>query len=122
MIMKRITPRPFRASAILALVLTLGIPSPSGGQTPLPRANFVRLVVPEADTVRATSGTYRLSAGTLPGNKLTINGVPLKVYPSGAAAGLLNLGVGENSFRLTATGANGDSVSKSFVVIRAKPP
>jgi N-acetylmuramoyl-L-alanine amidase len=79
-------------------------------------------VVPESDTVQASSGTYRLSAGTAPGNKLTINGTPLKVYPSGATAGLLNLNVGENRFTLTATSPKGDSVSKSFLVVRAKPP
>ncbi|HTY59490.1 MAG TPA: N-acetylmuramoyl-L-alanine amidase, partial [Bacteroidota bacterium] len=78
--------------------------------------------VPESDTVDAASMTYRLSAGTLPGNRLTINGAPLKVYPSGATAGLLNLNVGENRFTLTATTPKGDSVSKSFLVVRAKPP
>jgi N-acetylmuramoyl-L-alanine amidase len=87
-----------------------------------PRPNFVRLVVPESDTVRASSGTYRLSVGTAPGNRLTINGSPLKVYPSGAAAGLLTLNVGENRFTLNATGAKGDSISKSFLVIREAPP
>jgi N-acetylmuramoyl-L-alanine amidase len=105
---------PFAVNLILAGSLS-SQPAPA-------RPNFVRLVVPESDTVQASSGTYRLSAGTAPGNKLTINGTPLKVYPSGATAGLLNLNVGENRFTLTATGPKGDSVSKSFLVVRAKPP
>jgi N-acetylmuramoyl-L-alanine amidase len=109
-----VTLLPFAVNLILAGSLS-SQPAPA-------RPNFVRLVVPESDTVQASSGTYRLSAGTAPGNKLTINGSPLKVYPSGAAAGLLNLNVGENRFTLTATGPKGDSVSKSFLVVRAKPP
>ncbi len=110
------------APILLALVLSLVVTSSAVSQpAPAARPNFVRLVVPEADTVQASSLTYRLSAGTLPGNKLTINGTPLKVYPSGATAGLLMLNVGENRFTLTATTPRGDSVSKSFLVVREKP-
>ena len=107
-------------AALVATVLATvhGVQAQPGPQ----RANFVRLVVPEADTVQATSGFYRLSAGTVPGNHLTLNGAPLKVYPSGATAGLLPLNVGENLFTLTATSPRGDSVSKSFLVIRLRPP
>jgi N-acetylmuramoyl-L-alanine amidase len=107
---------------LLPFVLNLILAGPLKSQPAPARPNFVRLVVPESDTVQASSGTYRLSAGTAPGNKLTINGLPLKVYPSGATAGLLNLNVGENRFTLTATSPKGDSVSKSFLVVRAKPP
>jgi N-acetylmuramoyl-L-alanine amidase len=111
----------FGPASILLLAMNLvpaGAALPQGAPS---RPNVVRLVVPESDTVRAGSGTYRLSAGTVPGNRLTINGAPLKVYPSGAAAGILNLNLGENRFTLTATGPRGDSVSKSFVVIRDAP-
>ena len=107
--------------AVSASALTLALCFTSSSQTPAPRPNFVRLVVPESDTVTATSATYRLSAGTLPGNRLTINGAPLKVYPTGATAGLLMLNVGDNQFTLTATTPKGDSVSKSFLVVRARP-
>ena len=110
------------AVTLLPFVLNLILAGPLKSQPAPARPNFVRLVVPESDTVQASSGTYRLSAGTAPGNKLTINGSPLKVYPSGATAGLLTLNVGENRFTLTATSPKGDSVSKSFLVVRAKPP
>jgi N-acetylmuramoyl-L-alanine amidase len=119
--MKTTALRTVLASSTLAFGLSL-FATPASAQQVQPRQNFIRLVVPESDTVDATSMTYRLSAGTLPGNRLTINGVPLKVYPSGATAGLLNLNVGENRFTLTATTPKGDSVSKSFLVVRAKPP
>lgn len=120
--MKTIGIRTFLASVVVTLVVTLMLTVPANAQQVPVRQNFVRLVVPEADSVEAASGTYRLSAGTLPGNRLTINGAPLKVYPSGAAAGLLTLNVGENRFTLTATTPKGDSVSKSFLVVRAKSP
>ncbi len=113
--------RRFLVAALLPFALNLMLTATSRSQPAAPRSNFIRLVVPASDTVQAASGTYRLSAGTSPGNRLTINGSPLKVYPSGGAAGLLNLGVGENHFTLTATGPRGDSVSKSFIIVRSKP-
>ena len=119
--MKTIGIRTFLASVVVTLVVTLMLTVPADAQQVTVRQNFVRLVVPESDTVGATSGTYRLSAGTAPGNKLAINGTPLKVYPSGATAGILNLNVGENHFTLTATGPKGDTVSKSFLIVRTKP-
>jgi N-acetylmuramoyl-L-alanine amidase len=118
--MKTIGFRTPLAPMFVTLVAALMLTVPAGAQQVPVRQNFVRLVVPESDTVTANSGTYRLSAGTAPGNRLTINGAPLKVYPSGATAGILNLNVGENRFTLTATSPKGDSVSKSFLVIRAK--
>jgi N-acetylmuramoyl-L-alanine amidase len=119
--MKTIGIRTFLASVVVTLVVTLMLTVPADAQQVTVRQNFVRLVVPESDTVGATSGTYRLSAGTAPGNKLAINGTSLKVYPSGATAGILNLNVGENHFTLTATGPKGDTVSKSFLIVRTKP-
>jgi N-acetylmuramoyl-L-alanine amidase len=112
----------YMTAAVLPIVIVLILAAPASAQPAPGRPNFVRLVVPESDTVEATSATYRLSAGTAPGNRLTLNGAPLKVYPSGATAGLLTLNVGENRFTLTATSPKGDSVSKSFLVVRRGPP
>ena len=120
--MKTIGVSILQTSILATLALHLSLPPAAVAQQAPSGRNFVRLVVPEADTVQATSGAYRLSASTAPGNRLTINGTPLKVYPSGATAGLLSLNIGENRFTLTATSPKGDSVSKSFLVVRAKPP
>lgn len=106
----------------MTLVISLAAVNQAVAQPSPARQNFIRLVVPESDTVSATSSVYRLSAGTNPGNRLTINGTPLKVYPSGATAGLLTLNIGENVFTLTSASPKGDSVSKTFLVVRAKPP
>jgi N-acetylmuramoyl-L-alanine amidase len=83
--------------------------------------NFILLVVPEADTVEATSSTYRLSASTSPENKVVVNDKSYYVYPSGAFCGKLDLSVGENVFTITATNTAGESVTKSFVINRKKP-
>lgn len=79
------------------------------------------IVVPEQDTTVTTSAGYRLSASTLPGNTLSLNGKPLKVYPTGATASLMPLEVGENRFTLAARNTSGVVAEKAFLVIR-KPP
>jgi N-acetylmuramoyl-L-alanine amidase len=79
------------------------------------------LVVPGEDTTVTGSATYRLSASTLPGNTLSLNGKPLKVYPSGATASLMNLEIGENRFLLSAGTREGVVAEKTFLIIR-KPP
>ena len=87
---------------------------------PVPRPALI-LVVPEEDTTITTSPTYRLSAGTIPGNTLSLNGRPLKVYPTGATAALMNLEIGENRFLLNASNAAGTVAEKAFLIIRQKP-
>ncbi|MEW6512156.1 MAG: N-acetylmuramoyl-L-alanine amidase [Bacteroidota bacterium] len=71
--------------------------------------------------MHTASDRYRLSAGTNPGNSISLNGSALRVYPSGAIAGLLNLRVGENLFTLHATSPAGDTTSKTFIVVRDRP-
>ncbi len=85
------------------------------------RAEGILLVVPESDTVTTPSSTYRLSASVPSGWKVFLNGKGMKVYPSGAFDGLLDLNVGENLFTITAFKDAGTTVSKSFVIFRAKP-
>ncbi len=89
-------------------------------QTPDP-ANFILLVVPEADTVTTTTSTYRLSASTNRGNSVTVNGKPHRVYDSGAFCGKLNVSIGENVFTIVSTNPSGSSATKQFVIVRPKP-
>ena len=53
-------------------------------QTSPPHLNSILLIVPEKDTVETATSTYRLSASTAPGSKVSVNGKSYKVYPSGA--------------------------------------
>lgn len=102
---------------ILACTMLLSASGAVHSQTRQP----ILLVVPDEDTTVTASATYRLSASTLPGNSLSLNGKPLKVYPTGATASLMTLDVGVNTFILSAKNAAATVGEKSFVVIR-KPP
>lgn len=110
------------ARKALACAIFSLLAQPASAQPGEAKPTFVRLVVPEGDTVQTASATYRLSACTAPGSTLSINGRSLKVYSSGGSAGLLELGVGENLFRLSATGPGGSIATKTFLVVRSKPP
>jgi N-acetylmuramoyl-L-alanine amidase len=106
-------------SRIAGCVFAAALIVAAGGAQARPQGSFVRLIVPEADTVHTQSSVYRLSAGTNPGNRMTLNGTPLKAYPSGGCAGLLKLTVGDNPFTLVALDGGGNRVaSKSFLVVR----
>ncbi|MGC9093426.1 MAG: N-acetylmuramoyl-L-alanine amidase [Bacteroidota bacterium] len=103
-----------------AALLLLNIVAESA-ETGLQEANFILIVVPESDTTVTSSPRYRLSASTKPNSTVTINGKSLKVYPSGAFCDLMDLTVGENWFTITSRSEQGDTISKSFLIIRTKP-
>ena len=84
-------------------------------------ANFILIVVPESDTTVTSLPKYRLSASTKPNSTVTINGKSLKVYPSGAFCDLMDLTVGENWFTIISRSEQGDTISRSFLIIRTKP-
>jgi hypothetical protein len=88
---------------------------------PQPRSPLL-LVVPEEDTTVTGAAAYRLSASTLPGYTLSLNGKALKVYPSGATASLMNLEIGENRYLLTARSGEAVIAEKAFLIIRKPPP
>jgi len=108
----RLAARAFTCASLLLIV------HPARGQ----EKTFIRLIVPETDTVQTASSTYRLSACTAPGSALSLNGRSLKVYSSGGCAGLLDLAVGENPFTLSAAGPGVARASKTFLVVRTPPP
>ena len=103
--------------ALTACLVTL----PARGQRSSADSSFILLVVPESDTTVTSSPVYRLSASTNPGHKVTVNGKPFRVYPSGAFVGLLDLQVGENAFTIVSMDETGKSVSKTFLINRDRP-
>jgi len=107
---------------IFLLLLVCAFSSHSSAQRSSDRdSSFILLVVPESDTTTTSSSVYRLSASTNTGGKVTINKKPLKVYPSGAFVGLLDLQVGDNPFAIVSTNDSGKSVSKTFLITRTAP-
>ena len=82
---------------------------------------FLRLVIPESDTVVTALSRHRFAGSTTPGAAVRLNGRPLKVYPSGAIAGLMDLEVGENAFLFTASNGRRDTVRKTLFIVRTPP-
>jgi len=101
----------------LGVVAALLCPGSSRSQD----RGLLLVVVPEEDTTESSSPRYRLSGSTLPGCSVTLNGVPQRVYPSGAFVGLLQLEVGENRFVLRARDPQGRDEERTLLLIR-KPP
>ena len=79
---------------------------------------YLRVVLPETDTVHFSGPQMRLAASTNPSNHAWINGQQVKVYPSGAFIGMAPLAVGPNPIRFLVRNAAGDSLLKIFVIIR----
>jgi N-acetylmuramoyl-L-alanine amidase len=83
---------------------------------------FLRVVVPERDTIVTTAPRQRVSASTLPDAKAFINGKETKVYASGAFCGIVNVAVGTSVLRLVVRSANGDSIAKNILLQKPEPP
>ncbi len=82
---------------------------------------FLRVVIPQEDTVRVPFPRHRIAASTLPFARAFINNQETKIYPSGAFVGLLPLAYGPNTVRLTVRDNAGDSLFKQYVIIRTGP-
>ncbi len=79
--------------------------------------NFIKIIVPESDTVEAYSSKYRLSASTLPNSEVTVNGKGFKVYSSGVFAGLLDVEPGLNTYKVKSENSAG-IIEKEFYIIK----
>ena len=112
----------FRSVGVAALLLLLAGCAASPTVTVPPRPHGILLIVPEADTTAAGFSQYRLSGSTSPGSTLTLNGAPLRVYPTGAFGGLLPVKTGENVYTLEAVAASGARASRTFVINRPEGP
>lgn len=83
---------------------------------------FLRVVIPERDTIRTQASRQRIAASTLPSARAFINGKEARVYPSGAFAGLVTVPLDTSVMRLVVVSATGDSLWKDYVLIRPQPP
>lgn len=83
---------------------------------------FLRIVIPDRDTVLTPFARHRIAASTLPSAKAFVNDKEARVYPSGAFVGLLPLVVGPNPFRILVKSEAGDSLFRDFIFLRSEPP
>jgi len=82
---------------------------------------FLRMVIPESDTVETALSRHRFAGSTNPEASVRLNGRALRVYPTGAIAGVMELDVGENVFVFTAALGDGDTVRKTLTLLRTRP-
>lgn len=78
-----------------------------------PEKPFVKLTDPLKEKNSVKASRQFLIGSTCKTCRLTVNGQPAKVYPTGAFAHELNLNVGDSNFVLTATSTDGKNVSRT---------
>ena len=91
--------------------------------TVVPRSDslFLNVIYPNTDTTTIAASRQRFAANTNPTAKAFVNGTEMRVYPSGVFVGLLTLVVGVNPLHIVVVSAAGDSLSRSFVLLRSEP-
>ncbi len=75
---------------------------------------ILKLVRPSRETVSVTASRQFITGATCKDCAVTLNGAPLKVWPTGAFAAELNLVQGANTFVLIATDASGRKIEKTI--------
>ncbi|HEY6951076.1 MAG TPA: N-acetylmuramoyl-L-alanine amidase [Bacteroidota bacterium] len=103
------------------LALLLFFPSLTSFTQQKPDSLFLRVVVPELDTVLVPFSRHRFAASTLPTAKAYVNDIETKVYSSGAFVGIVPLAYGPNVLRLTVKNAKGDSLCRQILITRTEP-
>lgn len=82
----------------------------------------LKIVIPERASSGVSTPNFRYGGNTDIGNKVTVNGIETKVYPTGAFVGLLSLVTGENRFEFVATSPSGEKKTQTITVFRSPPP
>lgn len=111
----------FLLFSVICFACALSLTDPLFAQQTENKKPGIFVVDVEQDTITINSAHFGISASTVPGSRVAVNGKPYKVYPSGAFAGLLDLQVGENPFTITALTPSGETLSRTFLIIRRKP-
>ncbi|MEW5800039.1 MAG: N-acetylmuramoyl-L-alanine amidase [Bacteroidota bacterium] len=79
---------------------------------------FLRIVIPERDTLQYGAYRHRIAASTNPTSRAFINYKEVKVYGSGAFVGLHYLASDTSVLHIAVVGTKGDSLTKDFVFIK----
>jgi N-acetylmuramoyl-L-alanine amidase len=89
---------------------------------PIPDSLFIRIQLPERDSIVWRYSKIRFAACTQPTAKAYVNFMPVKVFPTGAIAGVTSLSYGKNILRFTVISEKGDSLWRELTIIRPEPP
>ncbi len=100
---------------------TVRLPLPPSQNDAIKDTLFLQVQRPDKDTVQTYASHYRIAACTRPEAQAFINNRQMKVYPSGAFVGLVDVKVGVNTLRFTVKSSAGDSLWKDLVIIRPEP-
>ncbi|MFA6440263.1 MAG: N-acetylmuramoyl-L-alanine amidase [Bacteriovoracaceae bacterium] len=82
---------------------------------------FLRIVLPEKDTLKYSASRHRIAASTNHSSKAFINYKEVRVYPSGAFVGMHVLGSDTSTLHIAVMNADGDSLTKDFVFLKPVP-
>lgn len=82
---------------------------------------FLRIVLPEKDTLNYSASRHRIAACTNPSSRAFINYKEVKVYPSGAFVGMHVLTADTSTLHIAVVNAKGDSLVKDFTFLRPIP-
>ncbi|MEX2117732.1 MAG: N-acetylmuramoyl-L-alanine amidase [Bacteroidota bacterium] len=104
---------------LLPVLTTLAQPADS--LRPFTGPLFLRVVIPETDTITAPVNRHRIAASTIPGARAFVGDKEAKVYQSGGFAGLVELQQDTVVTDVKVIGPAGDSVSRRFIFLRSKP-
>ncbi|MEX1140172.1 MAG: N-acetylmuramoyl-L-alanine amidase [Bacteroidota bacterium] len=82
---------------------------------------FLRVVIPETDTVITSVSRHRIAASTIRMARAFVDGREVKVYQSGGFAGIVDLQRDTVVTVIRVIGPMGDSISRNFVFLKLKP-
>jgi N-acetylmuramoyl-L-alanine amidase len=82
---------------------------------------FLKIVLPDRDTINYNSGRHRVAASTNPTSRAFINYKEVKVYGSGAFVGLHYLTSDTTLLHIAVLNSQGDSLFKDVVFIKPIP-
>jgi N-acetylmuramoyl-L-alanine amidase len=86
-----------------------------------PDTLFLRIVIPDADTVLTPFNRHRIAASTIAGATAFVGGKEIRVYQSGGFAAFLELQSDTVSTDIKVVGPAGDSLVRTIVFLKAKP-
>ena len=82
----------------------------------------LQIFFPQRAYAETAMATYRFGGRADPDASLFLEGQPLRVYPTGAFAGLLDLKPGPNRFVFSACRQGGTTVTAELNILRTSPP